>query len=109
MQKDLVAQFVSELIKKAGLDNVPEKFREEYAEKIGAEVQRRIGLVALKELSPQALDEFNVLAGKDAKPDELAEFFKKSVPDWEDKITVALKEFSDEFLASSEKLKKATT
>ena len=107
MQNDLVPQFVSELVKKAGLDNVPDKFRAEYAEKIGAEVNRRVGLVALKELSPKALDEFNVLFGKDAAPEAMAEFFQKNVPNWENKITAALKEFADEFLASSEKLKKA--
>lgn len=108
MQDQLVGQFVEELIKKAGLDQVPEKFKMEYVEKIGTEVNRRIGLVAMKELSLEALQEFEKIMSAETTPEKLAEFFKKNIPDYENKISAALKTFADEFLASADNLKKAT-
>ena len=107
MQTDLITNFVAELLKKAGLADMPEKFRDEYSEKIGLEVQKRLGLVAMKELSPEAVDKFGQLMTADAKPDELAEFFQQNIPDYETKVTQALKDFADEFLASAEKLRQS--
>jgi len=107
MPANFVEQFVSELIVKAGLDKVPENFKKEYAEKISAEVERRIGLVAIKELNSEALDKFDKLMEADTTPDKLADFFQKNIPDYESKISAALKDFADEFLASANKLKQA--
>lgn len=105
MQPELIANFVEELLKKAGLSNVPENFHKEYTEKIGLEVQKRLGLIAMKELSPEAVDKFGSLMAADASPVELSEFFQQNIPDYEAKVTQTLKEFADEFLASADKLK----
>jgi hypothetical protein len=107
MQSDIIADFVAGLIKKAGLDKVPQGFHDEYAEKIKAEAQKRLGIIALRELTPEAVDKFGELVGRDAKPEELAEFFKNNIPDYEKKVTEALEQFADEFLASAAKLKAA--
>lgn len=106
MSDNLISQFVEKLIQEAGLDSVPENFRAEYTEKIGSEVQKRIGLVAVKELGPEALDEFAALMDKNPKPEEVNQFFVKNIPDLEKKIAEAMEEFSDEFLSGAEKLKK---
>lgn len=105
MQPDLITAFVSELLKKAGLSDVPKNFYDEYAEKIGAEVQKRLGVVAMNELRPDAVEKFGELVARDAKQEELAEFFQENIPDYEVKITEALKDFADDFLASAAKLK----
>ncbi len=106
MQENLISQFVERLIQDAGLDNVPENFRAEYTEKIGAEVQKRIGLIAVKEMGPETLDEFAALLEKDPKPEEMNKFFASRIPDLDKKVSEALREFSEEFLAGAEKLKK---
>lgn len=108
MQADLISTFVTELLKKAELDKVPQNFYDEYSEKLGNEVQKRLGIIAMKELTPGAVDEFGKLVSGEAKPEELAKFFKKNIPDYEDKVESALREFADEFLASAAKLKQAT-
>lgn len=107
MQSDIISDFVAELIKKAGLDNVPQNFYDEYSEKIKAEAQKRLGIIALRELTPEAVDKFGELIGRDAKPEELAEFFYNNIPDYEKKTADTLKQFADEFLASAAKLKAA--
>ncbi len=107
MQPDLINTFVTELLKKAELEKVPQHFYNEYVEKIGNEVQKRLGIIAMKELSPDAVDEFGKLVSSEAKPETLAEFFKKNIPDYEEKVENALREFADEFLASAAKLKQA--
>lgn len=106
MQPQLIASFVAELLKKAGLDKVPENFYQEYSEKIGMEVQKRLGLLAMKELSPEAVEDFGKMMAADADPKELGDFFQKNIPDYEVKVESALKEFADEFLLSADKLKK---
>jgi len=106
MQKDLIAQFVEKLIVQAGLDGVPENFRAEYTEKISAEVQKRIGLIAVKELSAEGLDAFAKLMDGNPKTEEINQFFVEHIPKLDKKISRALKEFSEEFLANAERLKK---
>lgn len=108
MQPQLITNFVAELLNKAGFANMPENFQQEYSEKIGLEVQKRLGLVAIKELSPEAVDKFGQMMAADAKPEELSQFFEQNIPDYEAKVTQTLKDFADEFLASAEKLKNAT-
>jgi hypothetical protein len=105
MQPDLIATFVTELLKKAGLEDVPKSFYDEYSEKIGVEVQKRLGLIAMKELTPEAVDKFGELVSRNADPGEMAKFFKENISEYEEKISLALKEFADEFLASAAKLK----
>ncbi len=105
MQPDLISTFVTELLKKAGLDDVPRDFYDEYSQKIGVEAQKRLGMIAIRELTPDAVDEFGKLMTNEADPKTLAEFFKKNIPDYEKKVEEALKEFADEFLASAAKLK----
>lgn len=108
MQPDLINTFVTELLKKSELDKVPQDFYNEYLEKIGNEVQKRLGIIAMKELSPDAVDEFGKLVSNEAKPEALAQFFKKNIPNYEAKVESALKEFADEFLASAAKLKQVS-
>lgn len=105
MEADLINTFVVELLKKADLDKVPQDFYDEYVEKIGLEVQKRLGLVAMKELSPEAVDQFGELIKNDASPKDLVVFFQENIPDYQEKIEMALKDFADEFLVSVEKLK----
>jgi len=104
-QSDLITTFVAELLKKSGLEDVPKSFYDEYSQKIGMEAQKRLGMIAMRELTPEAVDEFGKLMSNEADSKTLAEFFKKNIPDYEKKVEEALKEFADEFLVSAAKLK----
>lgn len=105
MAEDLIQQFVEGLIKEAGLEKMPESFKKEYYEKLGLEVQRRIGAIAIKELTAEAMDEFTKLVEKNPSPAKLEEFFKNNISDYEAKIQAALQEFAAEFIASAKQLK----
>jgi hypothetical protein len=105
MVEDLIQQFVEGLIKEAGLEKMPESFKKEYNEKLGLEAQKRIGAVALKELSAEAMDKFGELIEKDPSPKKLEEFFKQNIPDYETKVQNALQEFANEFIESAKQLK----
>lgn len=108
MEQDLIVQFVEQLIARAGLDGVPKNFRAEYTDKIAAEVQKRIGLVAVKELSPEGLAEFGRLMEGGPAADAVNKFFAEHIPDLDKKINAALDDFSAEFLSGAEQLKKIT-
>lgn len=103
-QPEIINAFVAELIKKAGLEAVPAGFYNEYFDRIGVEVQKRLGLTVMKELTPEAAEEFAKITEAGAGQTEYIEFFKKNIPDYEKKIEAALKEFADEFLSSAAKL-----
>ena len=105
MVNDLTQQFVENLIIGAGLSNMPESFKKEYYEKLGIEAQRRIGAVALKELTPKAMDEFTKLVETNPEPEKIEEFFRNNITDYETKIGEALRVFAAEFIESAQKLR----
>ena len=105
MASDLTQKFVTELLKQAGLENMPEEFKNDYLEKLSVAAEERVGLSTLKELSPQDMEEFMNLSADNAAPQALADFLKEKIPDYEAKVTAALQEFAKEFTASAEKLK----
>jgi len=101
---DLLVAFISGLLEKAGLDKAPEPLKSEQSHVLAAEASKRLGLLAVKELSPEALAEYAELVDKAGSPGELAEFFQRNIPDFEAKATATLKKFADEFLADAAKL-----
>lgn len=104
-ESDPMMDFANELLKKAGIDNLPEEFKKQQLEQLAFEAQRRLALVAQKEMSAEALDQYFTMVEKDkAKPERLLEFFKANVDNFEAKMQEALREFGDEFLGGAAKL-----
>ncbi len=106
---NVIEEFVQGLVKKAGLENTPEDFRNEYVKKLTAEVQRRLGIMAVQELDEQGLKDFEKLA-KDKtapKPNQIMDFFNARIPDFQVKLVKVLEDFGNEFVQGAEKLKGA--
>lgn len=104
--EDLIAKFVAELLKKAGIDSLPEDFKKDYVAKLSAEVQQRLGIMALSELDEAGVKDFETLSNRPQTPNpqELLEFFNARIPDFDAKVNKALEQFSQEFLVGAAKL-----
>ena len=105
--EDVIGKFVSELLQKAGIDKMPEDFKQEYTAKIAAEVQHRLGLMALAELDEEAVKEFTKFNSAKKAPGskELLEFFSAKIPDFQNKVEQTLAVFAKEFLRGIDNLK----
>jgi len=105
---DPIQVYVEQLLSAAGLNELPSDMKDEYSERLGVEVNRRIGLAMMEVLDEKALEGFNALMEKeDVGPADAQDFFRKHVPDYEARIQKTLEDFTKEFVASAEQLKKA--
>jgi len=104
---DTIQKFVEGVIERAGINNMPEDFKKEYVEKLGAEAQKRIGMMALEELDEKGVKAFEqfMADNKSPKPEKVLEFFKSNISDFTAKVKNTLQVFSDEFVQGAEKLK----
>jgi len=106
MTKDL-QQFIKDIIKKAEMENLPKKFLDEYEDKLIMELQRRIGVLMVKELDEQGIKEFDKLMQENPNPDQkiLLNFFNVHIPDFKQKLEKGLQDFAQEFVDELKKLK----
>lgn len=107
----MIQNFVLDLLKKAGLDNMPEDFKKEYTEKLAVEVERRLGVMAMEELDAKGLEDFEAFmtAQETPKSEDFLEFFNSHISDFNEKTSKTLDEFAQEFLAGATDLKSAPT
>jgi hypothetical protein len=105
--EDQVQKFVAELLKNAGIDNMPADFKKQYADKLGVEVQRRLGIMALDELDEKGITDFEAFTVKNKSPQskDLLEFFNGHITDFKGKVEATLSQFAQEFISSAQKLK----
>lgn len=102
-----IEEFVSEIIKQAGFDGMPEDFLAEYKEKVAIEAQKRLGMSAMEALPDDKIEEFSELAEK--SPNDLEKintFLTENIPDFEEKMAKALRDFGTEMIESAKKLEK---
>lgn len=108
-----LSAFVDDLLVKAGLNELPAEYRNQYVAKLVSQIEERIGLRALQELDEEQLADFEHLVKdkKNAKP--VFEYFNLHVHDFPAKMRAAMEEFSVEFLkhsrAAKTELSKSTT
>lgn len=103
-QAESLIGYIDQLFRDAGLDKLPESFRDEYGQRLALEAQRRIGVVVMTGLAPEVANKFLKLTESGAGQTVVAEFLKKNVPDYEQKTAMALEEFRQEFLKSAQSL-----
>lgn len=107
MNNDFIQSYIEAIIKKAGVDNMPDDFKKEYTEKLKVEAEKRLGLMAMGELDEQGLAEFEKFMQDNKKPNsgQMLDFFVAKIPDFENKVKQALEEFADEFIKGAADLK----
>jgi hypothetical protein len=105
--EDMIQNFILDLLKNAGLDNMPEEFKKEYTEKLAVEAERRLGVMAMEELDAKGLEDFEAFmtAQETPKSEDFLEFFSSHIVDFDTKANKTLLEFAQEFLASAADLK----
>jgi len=105
--EDVIQKFILEMIKKAGIDNMPEEFKQTYSEQLAIEAQRRLGIMAISELDEQGAKDFEDFIAKNPSPEPKVtlEFFNSRITDFENKVQTTLAKFSEEFIDGAEKLK----
>lgn len=99
--------FIQQLLKAADLEMLPEEERDDYIEDITREIERRVGLLLIEELSQDDFDAYTKLVTS-KKPQNLQEveiFLESKIKDWPQKFDAVLKKFADDFIATTKQLK----
>ena len=100
MQQDYLEQFISQLMKSAGLNNLNEEFKNSYKERLMAQIQERLGLILINELNEQGLEDYKNLIQVNDKPSpaQVQKFFSEHIENFEEKSKKTLEDFAVEFL-----------
>ena len=99
-----IQQFTDQLIKDAGLDKMPEDFQNEYKEQLLAQLQQRLGLAYMKELSEDQMKKLNKLI-EEQKEEEISKFLEANIPNLQEVMKNTLEAFSSEVMESAKKFK----
>ncbi len=105
--EDVIQNFVDELVKKAGIDNMPEDLKNEQLEMLKAQVEQRLGIMAVSELDEAGVAAFEKFMADNKTPDPKAmmEFFNTHISDFEKKVEDTLIKFGQEFIQGVANLK----
>ncbi|MFH1565319.1 MAG: hypothetical protein ABIC82_05770 [bacterium] len=114
MNNELMLQFADQVLKKAGL-NLQGDFLVEYRERLLGEIEKRIWLMTVNELKDNKIMEFaEIIGGFDEMNDdidekqkrEIADFCKKNISDFEEKVLKVMDDFGNEFVSDVAKMEK---
>ncbi|MDO8425598.1 MAG: hypothetical protein Q7T01_03755 [bacterium] len=100
---DPVGQYIATLLDAAKLDALPDGAREQMEIALRDQVQRRIGVLAVRELDADGLDAMRVFLERETPPEqkELEEFFASRIPDFAQKLERELDIFAQEFVTAA--------
>jgi len=95
-----VEELTSGFLQKAGLADLPEDMQAEYTEKIGLEIQRRIGIIAMDKLDDKAAKELEAVLKKNPNMThkKLTKFFTDNIENFEEVLAKELDEFLKDYL-----------
>lgn len=103
----VIQVFVHQLMSDAGLDSLDADFREDYAEKLTHQVERHIGIKSVELLDDEGKAAYVEFMQKHEKkeptPEEVVEFFRSHVDDFDGNMKNVLAEFAQDFLLSMKK------
>ncbi|MBI2437015.1 MAG: hypothetical protein HYV41_04730 [Candidatus Magasanikbacteria bacterium] len=96
-QFDFLKLYIEKTLDEAGFDKMTEETRAQYVPQFVAEAERRIGLALMPRLPGEAAMELEQLLGKeDINPEEMQQFWKKYVPDFDEVLQKTLTDFAEE-------------
>lgn len=106
-EENIILKTINEALVKAGIDKMPEDFKQQYTAKLVQEAQQRLGIMALGELDEKGVKEYEELSSgeKDPTPEEMMDFFNTHIPDFQAKVKQTLDKFAQEIIDSAERLK----
>lgn len=96
-QFDFLTTYILGLLDHLNLGDMTEEQRQAYIPRLIHEVEFRLGEKFVSQLDPKYGDEFAALLEReDAKPEEWGNFWKKSIPNFEEQVQEALAAFAEE-------------
>lgn len=104
MANNYIEQFITRVIKEAGLDKMPKDFLDEYARKLSEEAKKRLGVAVMKELDESEIEQLNKIMGKAGSEDEVNNFLASRVENFGEKMAAALEEFGREVIEKAKSL-----
>lgn len=104
MANNHIEQFITQVIKEAGLDKMPKDFLDEYAQKLSEEAKKRLGIAAMKELNENEVEQLNKIMGKTGSEDKVNDFLASRIENFEEKMVVALEKFGREVIEKAKSL-----
>ncbi len=97
--QNYIRSFIKEVIKQAGLNDMPEDFLQEYEERLTIEAQKRLGLAAIKELNDEDTAALAKIAEESNNdPQKIQEFLASHIDNFEEKMAKVLAEFGKEVI-----------
>jgi len=69
-------------------------------------VQRQIGIVAMAAMDERTADEYEKMMEKEPmpSPEEVVNFLQNKIPNFQEVLTEALKQFADEYITGAKRL-----
>lgn len=107
MDRQFIDLFTREVISEAGLDDIPEDFKESYIQQMSYELRRRIGILAVKSLDAQSYQDFHELVRDNPNQDlfNVIDFFRARLANFNDIVAQALHEFKYEIMEHAGELR----
>ena len=95
---DYMQKVIDQLINVTGLKNLPQKEEEMFRRDLEAQINRRLGLIILKNLDDKGLKEYEKMISKKEKvsPGEFQAFLEKYLPNYEEVIDQEMETFWQE-------------
>ena len=105
MPQDPGTLFIEKIMAEAGLSELPADYKQQYIDKLQEQVNRRVGLIILDNLSEADSQEFakTLNSSPAASMEEMRAFFADKIPSLEEKIKAGLAEFAAQFIARAKK------
>lgn len=101
--------FAKELVKAAELTTENTEADAIYVRQLAGEVEKRMGLMVMDELSADSMADYLEMIDKKATPEELGAFFSKNIGNFEDKRNKVFEEFAAGFLRKTNAMRQSFT
>lgn len=97
--------FAANVLQAAKFANLEPEAREQMKDMIVGEATERLGLMALAELNPEQMKQYEVL---ESAGDEAAvfTFLSKEIKDFPQKVAATLRAYAEEFITEAQKVKR---
>lgn len=103
MPAEPIDQFVDNLIKQAGINNLPEDYLVVYKEKVKEQINRRLALMLMENVNDKSAKEISDLFADPENLDlsQAQEIFSKHVSELEEKVAAEMLAFAEDFVKAA--------
>ena len=99
--------YIQNLLHAADLDLLPEEEKDDYIADVTAEIEKRVGLLLMQELSEDDFQKYTDLVTSVEVKDleQVQRFLEGKIENWTGKFQNLLKQFADDFIATAKSIK----